>query len=119
MEHRAFFHDQIVGSGILEGKTLEEAALAVNLWCASRVTFESTDQKAASPMGMYNGGLGRCGEEANFVVNALRSVGIPARIVSMYWAESGDHAFVEVLVDGQWRFLRRVRAGSHAEPYMV
>ena len=105
VEHRAFFHDQIVGSGILEGKTLEEAALAVNLWCASRVTFENTDQKVASPMGMYNGGLGRCGEEANFVVNALRSVGIPARLVSVYWAESGDHAFVEVLVDGQWRFL--------------
>ena len=102
---RGFFYDQIAGSGILDGKKLEDAALAVNLWCGSRVTFEATDQKVASPLGMYNGGLGRCGEEATFVVNVLRSVGIPARAVSLYWAESGDHAFVEVLVDGQWRFL--------------
>ena len=51
--------------------------------------------------------LGRCGEESTFTVTALRSVGIPARqCYTPRWAHCDDnHAWVEVYVDGEWKFL--------------
>ena len=56
---------------------------------------------------VYANGSGRCGEESAFLVAALRSVGIAARqVYSPRWAHCDDnHAWVEALCNGQWRFL--------------
>ena len=101
---RPFFYDQLIGR--IEGKSLEEAALRVNQWCGEQATYSESDQREASPLGMVNGGFGRCGEESNFVVNVLRSVGIPARVCNVDWTiVAGGHAFVQVLIDGEWHYM--------------
>ncbi len=101
---RPFFYEQL--SELVKGKSLTEAALLVNFWCGCQATYEDSDERAASPLGMYNGGAGRCGEEATFVVNVLRSVGIPARECDVLWSiVLGGHAFVQILVDGEWHYM--------------
>ena len=101
---RDFFYEQL--KDIIDGKSLTDAVLLVNNWCGEQAGYISSDQKIASPLGMYNGGEGRCGEETCFVVNVLRSVGIPARGCGVDWTiELGDHEFVQVLVDGEWHFM--------------
>lgn len=102
---RPFFYDQIIGR--IQGKTLEEAILEINYWCAENGTYESTDIRTVSPLTMYRCGKGRCGEESTFAVTAFRSVGIPARqVYAPWWAHCDDnHAWVEVYVEGKWHFL--------------
>lgn len=102
---RSFFYHQIIER--IQGKTLEEAVLEINYWCAENATYESTDIRTISPLTMYHCGKGRCGEESTFAVTAFRSVGIPARqIYAPWWAHCDDnHAWVEVYVKGKWHFL--------------
>lgn len=92
---------------ILKGLTMEQAVLAVNYWCLSKATYRSTDERTMSVLSTYTTGYGRCGEESVLTVCALRSVGIPARQCYVpYWAHCDDnHAWVEVYVDGAWRFM--------------
>ena len=56
-----------------------------------------------------------CGEESVFLVNALRSVGIPARQVYVpRWSHCDDnHAWVELWCDGKWYFT------GACEPLMI
>lgn len=91
----------------VENKSMYEAALEVNYWCAEKATYKSTDERAASPLTVLKCGYGRCGEESTFAVTALRSVGIPARqIYTPRWAHCDDnHAWVEVWCDGKWHYL--------------
>lgn len=86
---------------------LAEAALAVNYWCAGEVSYHQEDDRTASAMSVYRAGEGRCGEESAFVVNVLRSAGIPARqVYAPYWSHCDDnHAWVEVWCDGTWHYL--------------
>ena len=58
-----------------------EAALEINHWCAGEVMYQGTDMRTGSALEIYRSGVGRCGEEAVFVVNVMRSAGIPARPV--------------------------------------
>ncbi len=93
-------------SELVKDRPLSEAVLVVNNWCGEQATYAQSDEREASPLGMYNGGAGRCGEEANFVVSALRSVGIPARVCNLDWTVVADgHAIPQVLVDGEWHFI--------------
>jgi len=89
------------------GRTMEEAALEVNYWCAENVTYRSTDIRTASPLAVWRAGSGRCGEESTFTVTALRSVGLPARqIYAPRWSHCDDnHAWVEVWCDGKWHYM--------------
>lgn len=102
---RRFFYDALAAR--VRGLPPAEAALEVNRWCAEHVTYRSTDDRTASALSVYRTGYGRCGEESVFAVNALRSVGIPARqIYAPWWSHCDDnHAWVEVWISGQWRFL--------------
>ncbi len=88
-------------------KSMYEAALEVNYWCAEKATYKSTDERTASPLTVLKCGYGRCGEESTLAVTALRSVGIPARqIYTPRWAHCDDnHAWVEVWCDGKWHYL--------------
>ncbi len=91
----------------LQASTPQEAILAANLWCASHVTYRTSDGRTLSAAATYACGHGRCGEESVFAVNAFRSVGIPARQVYVpRWGHCDDnHAWVEVWCQGQWYFL--------------
>ena len=87
--------------------SMEEAALEVNHWCHEHVAYRASDIRTSAPLATMRTSLGRCGEESTFAVTALRAVGIPARqCYTPRWAHCDDnHAWVEVYVDGEWKFL--------------
>ncbi len=102
---RTFFRTEI-GTRI-QGMNFREAALEVNYWCAEEATYHCTDDRTLSALSVYRRGNGRCGEESVFTVNALRSVGVPARqVYAPKWSHCDDnHAWVESWCDGKWYFL--------------
>ncbi len=102
---RKFFYEQLKDR--IQGRSLEEAVLEINYWCAENAVYEATDERTASPVTMFRCGKGRCGEESTFAVTAYRSVGIPARqVYTPRWAHCDDnHAWVEVYLHGKWYFL--------------
>lgn len=102
---RRFFYDKL--KTLIKGKTMTEAVIAINYWCAAMVTYQTTDDRTANAMTVYRSAYGRCGEESTFAVTAYRSVGIPARqIYAPLWSHCDDnHAWVEVWTDGEWHFL--------------
>ncbi|MBR2895647.1 MAG: transglutaminase domain-containing protein [Oscillospiraceae bacterium] len=104
--HRALFHDTL-WERIRTLPTTEEKILEINRWCHEIASYQMQDDRTASPLTVFRCGSGRCGEESAFLVSALRSVGIAARqVYSPRWAHCDDnHAWVEALCDGQWRFL--------------
>lgn len=87
--------------------SLRQAVLEVNHWCREHVIYQGTDARTSAPLALMKTGWGRCGEESTFTVNALRTVGIPARqCYTPRWAHTDDnHAWVEVWVDGAWHYL--------------
>ncbi|WP_251392150.1 transglutaminase domain-containing protein [Mediterraneibacter agrestimuris] len=91
----------------VKGKKMEEAVLETNYWCAEEATYQTTDERTISAEGVFRGAVGRCGEESVFTVNALRSIGIPARQVYAHrWAHCDDnHAWVEVWCGSEWHFF--------------
>ena len=93
----------------------EEIILETNFWCAEHVTYHCGDDRTLSALAVYNRGYGRCGEESVFTINALRSVGIPARqVYAPRWSHCDDnHAWVEAWCDGKWVFL------GACEPEMI
>lgn len=102
---RRVMYDEL--SPLLAGLPEYQAAVRVNYWNASQVTYRLTDDRTISAAAAWRSGFGRCGEESTFAVNAYRAVGIPARqIYTPRWAHCDDnHAWVEVWVDGSWHFL--------------
>ena len=102
---RSFFWNELKDR--IEGKNAKDAAIEVNYWCAEEATYHSGDDRTLPALTVYRRGYGRCGEESVFLVNALRSVGIPARQVYVpRWSHCDDnHAWVEVWCDGDWHYL--------------
>lgn len=88
----------------VQGKSMLNAALEVNLWCYEHATYLPTDDRTIGPLGMCRRARGRCGEESTLLVSALRAVGIPARQVYVpFWSHCDDnHAWVEFWADGRW-----------------
>ncbi len=103
--HRPLFHALLWPR--IKALPQEQAIQAVNLWCAEEASYEAQDDRTASPMTVFRCASGRCGEESAFLVAALRSVGIAARqVYAPRWSHCDDnHAWVEVLCEGRWRFL--------------
>ena len=104
-DHRALFYSQLWDR--VKDLSQEEAALEVNRWCHEQASYQAQDDRTASPLTVYRCGSGRCGEESAFLVSALRSVGLAARqVYAPRWSHCDDnHAWVEVLCEGKWRFL--------------
>lgn len=102
---RSFFYNALQER--INGKSMKEAALEVNIWCAEHVTYQATDERTASPLTVLRSSYGRCGEESTLLVTAMRSVGIPARqVYTPRWAHCDDnHAWVEVCCNGEWYYL--------------
>ena len=99
----------------VNGLTMEEAALEVNHWCHEHVAYRASDSRTSAPLATLKTSLGRCGEESTFTVTALRAVGIPARqCYTPRWAHCDDnHAWVEVYVNGEWKFLGACEPDPH------
>jgi len=103
---RKFLYEK-VKPRIKNCKTLTEAALEVNRWCAEHVTYKSTSRRDQSVFATLNRGIGRCEEEMIFYICAARSVGIPARNCStpLWPFMDSNHAWVEVWDGKKWRHL--------------
>ncbi len=102
---RRFFYDMVFDR-VKDCKTRAEAVLEANNWCYEQATYRATSARTASPMTVYRGGFGRCGEESTFLTTILRSVGIPARqVYAPRWSHSDDnHAWVEIWCDNEWKY---------------
>lgn len=102
---RKFFYEKLKDR--TAGKSMYDAAVETNFWCAQKATYQSTFSRTQNPLTMYGTAIGRCGEEAPFASTALRSIGIPAReVAAPWWAHCDDnHAWVEAWCDGKWHFL--------------
>ena len=104
-DSRGYLLEQLLP--FVQGKTLVQAALAVNYWCYAHATYISADDRTLGPLSVLRRTLGRCGEESVLAVAALRSAGIPARqCYCPRWSHCDDnHAWVEVWIDGGWHYL--------------
>ena len=101
------FMEKNGSSDLLEEKNRKSAAEEVNYWCAQEATYHCSDDRTLSALAVYRRGNGRCGEESVFTVNAMRSIGIPARqVYAPKWSHCDDnHAWVEIWHEGVWYFL--------------
>ena len=104
--HRGIFREAL-WPRVRSLPTAEERVLEANRWCQEQAAYEMQDERTASPLTVYRSGSGRCGEESAFLVSALRSVGVAARqVYCPRWSHCDDnHAWVEALCGGRWRFL--------------
>lgn len=102
---RTFFWEKLKNR--IQGLDMEAAILEINHWCAGEVMYQGTDARTGSALEIYRSGVGRCGEESVFAINALRSAGIPARQVYVpRWSHCDDnHAWVEVWCNGDWHYI--------------
>lgn len=102
---RRFFYDELHER--IEGLSAYDAIVEVNYWCGETATYQTTDTRTLSALGVWASGRGRCGEESTYLVTALRSLGIPARqIYTPWWPHCDDnHAWVEAYADGRWYYL--------------
>lgn len=90
--------------------TLVEACRAVEEAISARMTYEAGVTEVGTPVDdVFAAGRGVCQDYAHLALACYRSLGIPARYVSGYFAAGGDdgsagdvetHAWVEVAVDG-------------------
>lgn len=86
-----------------------EAAVAINsrLFGELGVRYSTQRRRAdASPSESIESGLASCTGLSILLVNACRSVGIPARLVGTpLWSDgSGNHSWVEIWDGSAWRF---------------
>ena len=86
---RRAMYDEL--SPLLAGLPEYQAAIRVNYWNASQVTYRLTDDRTISAAAAWRCGFGRCGEESTFAVNAYRAVGIPARVIKKITPEQLEH----------------------------
>lgn len=108
---RAFFYQALQDR--VRGKDLFQAALAVNAWCAEHVEYKPFPATGFSPIGILKAGGGNSRQLSTLEVTALRSVGIPARVVfTPAWAHR-EHGlcWVEFWAQGSWHFIEACRPG--------
>ncbi|MEM9423358.1 MAG: transglutaminase-like domain-containing protein [Spirochaetota bacterium] len=86
---------------------MEEAVLAVNMFCYEEVRYIATDIRTAGPGSLLRRGLGRCGEQSVLLVSLLRAIGIPARqcYISRWSHTESNHAWVEAWTGKSWHYL--------------
>lgn len=104
---RSDFHERF-GELVAEAKTPAEAAAILNQNVFSMLNVRySTQRKRAdqSPYESIDSGLASCTGLTVLLIDACRSVGVPARFVGTpLWSDnSGNHSWVEVWDDG-WHF---------------
>ncbi|PNW71410.1 hypothetical protein CHLRE_16g653150v5 [Chlamydomonas reinhardtii] len=112
---RSLFYDKF--SPLVKGTdSLLEAAREINyrIWDLDgwNITFKAEQTpEIMSPSQVLSHGYASCTGLSIFNVNALRAVGIPARVAGTpEWVGSGgNHDWVEVWADGVWSFFDAIR----------
>jgi poly(3-hydroxybutyrate) depolymerase/transglutaminase-like putative cysteine protease len=94
---------------------LAAAATAINrgLWPVVKVQYSTKRRKAnQSPSESMETGLASCTGLSILLIDACRSVGIPARFVGvpMWMDGSGNHSWVEIWDGSAWRFTGAAEA---------
>jgi len=93
-----------------ESKTIDQAVIKLNKYVFEtlQVSYSATQRPKPdqSPYESIQAHYASCTGLSILLTDALRSVGIPARIagIAMWPDESGNHTWVEIW-DGQWRYL--------------
>ncbi|HEB60734.1 MAG TPA: hypothetical protein ENJ06_02815 [Phycisphaeraceae bacterium] len=88
-------------------RTMTDAAIAINRWCGQRVRFKQTEFRDQNALSTLKSGIGRCEEMMIVSIDAMRSMGIPARACSAPWwvVNDNNHAWVEIWADGKWHYI--------------
>lgn len=98
---------------VADATTATEAVLMMNekLFDALSVRFEANQSPAfLTPRAVIENGAASCSGLSILLVQALRAIGIPARCAGVSdWggehAGTGNHVWVEVWLEGKWRFI--------------
>lgn len=101
--YRKQLYEQLVPL-VRKSGTILEAAIRINLWCASQVEYRPSSFWLTAPADMQKVGFGRCEELAIFFAAAARSIGIPVRGCWVpAWRHTDDnHVWVEIWDNGKW-----------------
>jgi hypothetical protein len=106
---RADFHKRFIKIA-RTSKTIDQAVIALNKYVFDTLQVSySADKRPKpdqSPYESMQAHYASCTGLSILLVDALRSVGIPARIVAipLWLDESGNHTWVEIW-DGQWHYV--------------
>mmetsp|Transcript_6724 Transcript_6724/g.9764 ORF Transcript_6724/g.9764 Transcript_6724/m.9764 type:complete len:341 (-) Transcript_6724:38-1060(-) len=105
-----------------DSTTVEQVVLAVNanIWDAfgKRIYFKSGQTPLLmDPMSVINFGYASCTGISIYLINALRTAGIPARLAGTpAWngkVENGNHSWVEFYgTDGKWHIMESLPAAG-------
>ena len=87
--------------------SMKEAVLFISKWSYEKAIYKPTEPWDSGALTTIKLGYGRCEEKAILLIDALRSVSIPARLVfTPAWQHAnGNHAWVEVWINGKWNVL--------------
>lgn len=93
---------------VKSAKTTSEAAVILNQNIFSKLDLKYSTKRKRADQGPYESiesGLASCTGLSIVLINACRSVGVPARFVGTpRWSDnSGNHSWVEIW-DGEWKF---------------
>ncbi len=102
---RKIFFEEL-GEKVYSMKMID-AVIFISKWCYIKSYFKPSYPWDSGPIDVINLGWGRCEEKAILLIDALRSVSIPARLVfTPGWMHAnGNHAWVEVWINGKWHVL--------------
>jgi O-antigen ligase len=107
---RPGFYDRFLAAA-LTSPTIEEAVMRLNrdVFVGFELPFQEKETRhpLSGPLASLKMGAVSCAEASLLLVDACRSVGIPARMVFLprySWARGG-HAWVEVFDSGKWRHI--------------
>lgn len=113
---RADFHRRFIKVA-LKCKTIDQAVITLNKYVFEtlHVSYSATlrPKPDQSPYESIQAHYASCTGLSILLTDALRSVGIPARIVAIaLWPdESGNHTWVEIW-DGRWRYVGAAESTS-------
>ena len=107
---REDFHHRFIKIAIRQ-KTIDQAAIVLNRYVFKvfHVSYNLSKRSKPdqSPYETIQSHYASCTGLSILLIDALRSVGIPARLVATpMWADnSGNHTWVEIWDEGKWHYL--------------
>lgn len=113
---RADFHERFLASA-REAGTIEDAVLALNkqVFQTLNVRYHATKRPKPdqSPFESIEAGFASCTGLSIMLTDALRAVGVPARIAGtpMWVDQSGNHTWVEVWTGDDWHHVGAAEPG--------
>lgn len=107
---RAAYYDEL--SELVAGKSMSQAAREVADWLYSKVDESPSPGRQMGPKSVVMSALGTAEELATLAVNSFRTIGIPARLVSL--EKDADAApLVQVWVADEWYIFDPIGEYDH------